>query len=60
MQGWRRTNEDAHLTVLDFEPGISLFAVFDGHGGADVARYCEKHMIQLLRDDKDFKQKNYE
>ena len=25
--------EDAHLTELDIGNGISLFAVFDGHGG---------------------------
>ena len=49
MQGWRRTNEDAHITALDFEPGMHLFAVFDGHGGAEVARFCERHFIEELR-----------
>ena len=37
MQGWRKSNEDAHITAIDFVPGISLFAVFDGHGGVEVA-----------------------
>lgn len=60
MQGWRRTNEDAHISALDFEPGLSLFAVFDGHGGAEVAKYCEKHFIIELRQDQDFKKKDYE
>lgn len=60
MQGWRRTNEDAHITALDFVPGISLFAVFDGHGGCEVAKYCEKHLVFELKSDKDFMNKNYE
>jgi hypothetical protein len=33
MQGWRKSNEDAHLHILDLGDGNSLFAVFDGHGG---------------------------
>ena len=33
MQGWRTTMEDAHITITDLDEGISLFAVFDGHGG---------------------------
>lgn len=37
--------EDAHIDA----PGIgadkknSLFAVFDGHGGAEVSTYAKKH-----------------
>lgn len=49
MQGWRRSNEDAHLTSLDFVEGVSLFGVFDGHGGAEVALYVEKHLIEELK-----------
>ena len=33
MQGWRKSNEDAHIHTLDLGDGNSLFAVFDGHGG---------------------------
>lgn len=60
MQGWRTSNEDAHITALDFAPGLSLFAVFDGHGGCEVAKYCEHHFLQELKQDKDFQVKNYE
>ena len=56
MQGWRKSNEDAHISVTDFEPGFSLFAVFDGHGGAEVAKYCERHFIKLLRDDEQYRE----
>lgn len=60
MQGWRKTNEDTHVTAINFEPGISLFAVFDGHGGCEVAKYCEKHIVKDLKADKDFQARNYE
>jgi serine/threonine protein phosphatase PrpC len=60
MQGWRRSNEDAHVTALDFEPGHSLFAVFDGHGGCEVAKFCEKYIVSELKADKDFQNRNYE
>lgn len=33
MQGWRKSNEDAHIHNMDLGDGNSLFAVFDGHGG---------------------------
>ena len=46
MQGWRKTMEDAHIAqvALNKDEDISLFAVFDGHGGAEVAKFCAKHM----------------
>ena len=47
MQGWRRTMEDAHLALvdgIDGDPNITLFGVFDGHGGAEVAKFCQKYM----------------
>ena len=40
-------------------PGISLFAVFDGHGGPEVARFCQNHIVQDLIADSDFQKKDY-
>lgn len=60
MQGWRKSNEDAHINATDFEPGISLFAVFDGHGGVEVAKYCERHFLAELKSDEQFRTQNYE
>eukprot|EP00352_Strombidinopsis_acuminata_P006624 CAMPEP_0176350426 /NCGR_PEP_ID=MMETSP0126-20121128/9461_1 /TAXON_ID=141414 ORGANISM="Strombidinopsis acuminatum, Strain SPMC142" /NCGR_SAMPLE_ID=MMETSP0126 /ASSEMBLY_ACC=CAM_ASM_000229 /LENGTH=87 /DNA_ID=CAMNT_0017700421 /DNA_START=147 /DNA_END=410 /DNA_ORIENTATION=+ len=60
MQGWRKSNEDAHVTALDIEKGISFFGVFDGHGGAEVAKYVERHIVKELLNDKDFQVRNYE
>lgn len=54
MQGWRKSNEDAHITAVDFLPGISLFAVFDGHGGSEVAKYCANHFVEELKADPNF------
>mmetsp|Transcript_52836 Transcript_52836/g.123622 ORF Transcript_52836/g.123622 Transcript_52836/m.123622 type:complete len:476 (-) Transcript_52836:47-1474(-) len=51
MQGWRRRMEDAHLVEpdLDGTSKLSLFAVFDGHGGRGVSRFAAKHLPELLR-----------
>ena len=37
MQGWRVSMEDAKITHLDFDEDASIFGVFDGHGGKEVA-----------------------
>jgi protein phosphatase 1G len=50
MQGWRRTMEDAHICAakLHDRADMSLFGVFDGHGGAEVAQFCAKYFIREL------------
>lgn len=48
MQGWRHSMEDAHIARLDLTPELSLFGVFDGHGGQEVAKFCEKFFPQIL------------
>lgn len=49
MQGWRRTMEDAHIASLNLgEHDISLFGVFDGHGGSEVAKFCSKYMVSEI------------
>uniref|UniRef100_A0A0V0J959 protein-serine/threonine phosphatase n=1 Tax=Schistocephalus solidus TaxID=70667 RepID=A0A0V0J959_SCHSO len=52
MQGWRRFQEDAHNCLLDFDPKrkAAYFAVYDGHGGAEVAKYCAAHLPDFLRE----------
>jgi hypothetical protein len=40
MQGWRAHQEDSHNNILDFgdpDNSCSLFGVYDGHGGSEVA-----------------------
>ena len=54
MQGWRQQMEDAHINEPDFTSLTSLFAVFDGHGGPEVAKFCERHFGEELKENKNF------
>ena len=49
MQGWRQQMEDAHINEPVFTLKTSLFAVFDGHGGPEVAKFCEQHFGAELK-----------
>ncbi|KAL0026653.1 hypothetical protein WJX79_001356 [Trebouxia sp. C0005] len=50
MQGWRRTMEDAHIATIELggAPGAAMFGVFDGHGGSEVAKFCQVYMADEL------------
>jgi len=54
MQGWRLNMEDAHISEAVFTANSSLFAVFDGHGGAEVAKFCGKYFGQELKNNPKF------
>lgn len=48
MQGWRVQMEDTHFALSEL-PGdgweeTAAFCVMDGHGGKEVARFCERHL----------------
>lgn len=62
MQGWRRTMEDAHLAVLGVptDPNLAVFGVFDGHGGSEVARFCQRYMAQEMQELESFGQGSIE
>ncbi|EDW72083.1 uncharacterized protein Dwil_GK10630 [Drosophila willistoni] len=55
MQGWRNSQEDAHNSILNFDENTSLFAVYDGHGGAEVAQYCADKLPEFLKNLDDYK-----
>ncbi|MFH4982946.1 hypothetical protein AB6A40_009655 [Gnathostoma spinigerum] len=59
MQGWRINQEDAHNCILDFDADCSLFAVYDGHGGSEVAQYTADNLPALLKSSETWKAKKY-
>ena len=56
MQGWRAQMEDDHLSMLKFPeaPDISLFGVFDGHGGDLVAHHVAREFPRHFQQTKEF------
>lgn len=59
MQGWRMNMEDAHITNLKIADDVALFAVFDGHGGQEVAKFCGKYFTAELVKNENFVNKKY-
>ena len=60
MQGWRLSMEDAHIANDNIDGNnTGLFAVFDGHGGIEVAKFCERHFQEVLLNSDLYKSKNY-
>jgi len=60
MQGWRMNMEDAHISNGELDADASLFAVFDGHGGAEVAKFCSKNFGAELKKTTEYKEGKYE
>jgi serine/threonine protein phosphatase PrpC len=61
MQGWRKSMEDSHTAVTtvpifnnsneeqqDQQQMARVFGVYDGHGGAEVARFCQYYFVDVL------------
>lgn len=51
--------QDTHVCLLDFDDDMSLFGVFDGHGGIEVAQYAVEMLPSLIKN-KLFEQGEYE
>ncbi|XP_072018042.1 protein phosphatase 1G-like [Amphiura filiformis] len=56
MQGWRLAQEDAHNCILKLDEETSMFAVYDGHGGSEVAAYCSQHLPECIRNQTAYKE----
>ena len=52
--------QDAHNTLLDFDTATTFFAVYDGHGGHEVAEYTALHFPQHILNNEAYKQGNFE
>lgn len=48
MQGWRKSQEDAHIAHLDLPGDVHVFGVFDGHGGKEVSLYVKDIFAKRL------------
>ena len=46
--------EDAEIAELDINKDVHIFAVFDGHGGREVAKFVEKHFVEELLKNESF------
>ena len=44
----------------DIIPGVSVFVVFDGHGGNEISKFCTDHFVEFLKQTDGFVQKDYE
>jgi serine/threonine protein phosphatase PrpC len=44
---------------VELVPGVSLFGVFDGHGGPEVSRFISNHLANILLNNLSFKSGNY-
>lgn len=44
----RKGMEDEYVTLLNHQDCHSFFAVFDGHGGSQVASYCRQNMHNIF------------
>jgi len=58
MQGWRVSQEDAHNAIINFDDHTSFFAVYDGHGGHEVAEYTAKKLPAFIKENKDYQDGN--
>eukprot|EP00353_Schmidingerella_taraikaensis_P014031 CAMPEP_0185578072 /NCGR_PEP_ID=MMETSP0434-20130131/11928_1 /TAXON_ID=626734 ORGANISM="Favella taraikaensis, Strain Fe Narragansett Bay" /NCGR_SAMPLE_ID=MMETSP0434 /ASSEMBLY_ACC=CAM_ASM_000379 /LENGTH=295 /DNA_ID=CAMNT_0028195797 /DNA_START=170 /DNA_END=1057 /DNA_ORIENTATION=+ len=59
MQGWRKSQEDAHIARTDLPDGVCLFGVFDGHGGKEVSIFVKEKFVQELIKLDEYKNRQY-
>ena len=52
--------EDSAITKAELNEDTSVFGVFDGHGGREVAKFVEKHFIEELQRNPNFQSKDFE
>jgi len=57
MQGWRVTMEDSHTHILSLpdDQDAAFFAVYDGHGGANVAQHAGTNLHKFIVQRQEYK-----
>ena len=50
MKGWRKRQEDDHITAVSQgeKKDIDVFGVFDGHGGKEISQFVSNHFTKEL------------
>ena len=50
MQGWRKRQEDGHVSAVSLgeKKDIDVFGVFDGHGGKEISQFVSNHFAKEL------------
>ncbi len=51
--------EDDHYMNANFDKDVSLFAIFDGHGGQEVATFCAKNVEKVLKSNKHYQNQRF-
>ena len=51
--------EDTAVAILSLPQGESLFGIFDGHGGREVAQFCKDHLEEVFIQQEGYKKKDY-
>jgi len=52
--------EDTVCMEQDIKPGVSVFAVFDGHGGREISKFSSEHFVEFLKETEGFKIGKYD
>ena len=57
MQGWRKRQEDAHISAISQgeKKDIDVFGVFDGHGGKEISSFVSNHFTEELIKNSNYK-----
>lgn len=52
--------EDAHIAQAQLgDKKAAIFGVFDGHGGAEVAKFCQNRMANVMLELDEFRKGAY-
>lgn len=51
--------KDAHFCFINFDKNVSLFGIFDGHGGGEVAKFAVELLPGIIKHCNAYKNGDY-